>query len=135
MPAVGGHPTAGFFALRSSACLGACARRHASMRRAKLLIIERKAQTSFGTAMRGTIFECERAAVSFGDLPAENQTDARASLLGGEKRHKKIRSAGDSWAIVLNPHFDAAVLAFPADAHAAAGFESSVHRIVQQIDQ
>src|SRR5277367_671766 len=99
------------------------------------LITEREVQTGFGATMRGAILKSERAAVGFGDLPAQNQTDSRASLLGCEKWHEKIRGAGNSWAVILNPHFDASVLAFPSHAHAAARFQRGVHGVVQQIDQ
>src|SRR5271155_2380903 len=133
MPAVGWPSNRRFFLPRKIP--GVRVRSDAGMRRTKLLIIERNAETSFGAAMGGAIFECERTAVSFGDLPAQNQTDSRASLFGGEKRHKKIRGAGNSRAVVLHPDFDAAVLAFPADAHAAASFERGVHGVVQQVDQ
>ena len=73
--------------------------------------------------------------MSFGDLPAEDQADPGASLLGGEKRDEKVCGAGNSRAIILHPHFDAAVLAFPSDADAAAGFQRGIHCVVQKIDQ
>ena len=73
--------------------------------------------------------------MGFGDLPAEDQADSRASLLGGEKGHEKISGAGNPRTVILHPNLNAAVLAFPTDAHASARFQRCIHGVVQKIDQ
>ena len=71
----------------------------------------------------------------FRDLPAEDQADARAALLGGEERNKKIRGIRNSRPFVDHAHFEIAVRRFPADADAAASFERSFDGIMNQIDE
>src|SRR5271169_6151607 len=99
------------------------------------LVVERQAQARFAAALGLAIFERERSAVSFGNLPAENQANARAALLGGEERDEEVRWVGDARPVVLHPDFDVAVFVLPAHANTAAGFERGVHSIVEKINQ
>jgi hypothetical protein len=48
------------------------------------------------------IFQCEFAAVLFGNLAAENKTDARAAGFSREEGHEEIGRAGESGAVVFD---------------------------------
>ncbi len=50
--------------------------------------MKREGQQSSRAAGVGAIFERQRATVGFGDLLAQDEPDARALWLGGEKRDK-----------------------------------------------
>jgi hypothetical protein len=52
------------------------------------------------------ILQRKRAGMAFGDLPAEHQSDARASRFGGEERDEQVGRSGKAWAIVGHPDFD-----------------------------
>src|ERR1700683_4552277 len=84
------------------------------------LILELSAQTCFATATGFPIFESKRTAVSFRNLPAQNQANSGSALLRGEKRHEKVGRVWNARAFILHPSPDRAVLAFPAHMHAAA---------------
>src|SRR4029077_3885446 len=96
---------------------------------------DRQAQARFATLSGGTVLQAEAAAMSFGDLPAEDQADAGTGGLGGEERHEQIGGIGNAGPFVLNPHFEVTVAATPPDADASAGFERCVHRVVNQVDE
>src|SRR5580700_12193838 len=85
--------------------------------------------------MRFSIFQSKRAAVSFRNLPAQNQADSGAALLGGEERHEEIGSVGNARAFILNPYADGAVFAFPAHVDTTAGLQSSIDSIAQKVDE
>jgi hypothetical protein len=40
--------------------------------------------------------------VAFGDLPAQNETDAGTALLGREERHEQVRSVRQAGAFILD---------------------------------
>src|ERR1051325_11573764 len=82
------------------------------------------------------ILQRQRAAVSFGDLPAQHQADARTALLGREERHEQVRRIREARALVFYGNLERALRAFPADRHrTAAGLETRIGGISQQIDQ
>jgi hypothetical protein len=51
-------------------------------------------QAGFAAGAFGGVLESQGAAVGFGDLAAEHQSDARAVGLGGEEGHKKVGGVG-----------------------------------------
>src|ERR1700693_3859443 len=85
--------------------------------------------------MRFSISQSKRAAVGFRNLPAQNQADSGAALLGGEKRHEEIGSVGNAGGFIFNPYADRAVFAFPAHVDTTAGLQSSIDSIAQKIDE
>ena len=50
-----------------------------------------EAEAGFGAAVGGAIFEEERTAVGFGDLPAKNEADAGPARLRREERDEQVR--------------------------------------------
>src|SRR5215203_154401 len=54
-------------------------------------VLGRECEAGAAAARIVAIFERQRAAVTFGDLPAQHQPDAGAALLGGEERHEQVR--------------------------------------------
>jgi hypothetical protein len=50
--------------------------------------LNRQTKPRFTAASIGAIYQSELAAVSFGNLPAENESDAGASLFGGKEGNK-----------------------------------------------
>src|ERR1019366_5377842 len=70
-------------------------------------------------AARAVAFdERERAAVVFGDLAAEHQTDATALRLGREEGHEQIGRVRDAGAVVVADDFDGAGTLRPRESHA-----------------
>ncbi len=55
----------------------------------------------------------------FGDLPAQNQPNARAAALGCEERHKQIRRVRQARPFVAHHDLDIIARAFVANKHAA----------------
>jgi hypothetical protein len=60
----------------------------------------------FAAVAAGTVAKRQGVAVSFGDLAAESESDARAAGLGGEERNEEVGWIGDAGAIVLNHDLD-----------------------------
>ena len=81
------------------------------------------------------VLEGERAAVRFGDLPAEHETNARTRGFGREERYEQVGIVGQAGSLIVDPQLERAPSALPADRDAAAGFQRCVDRVVEQIDQ
>ena len=80
------------------------------------------------------IFQGERAAVGFGDLPAQDQTHAAAARFGGKKWDEKIGDVGKPGAIIDDLNLDMFRFGKPTDPRAAAGFGRCIHGIANQVD-
>src|SRR5262245_23797220 len=62
---------------------------------------QRKQQTRLTAVLAiSAVLQSESAAVRFGDLPAQHQSDAGAAGFGGEERHEQIGSAGQTGAFI-----------------------------------
>ena len=83
----------------------------------------------------GAIFERQRAAVPFGDLAAQHESDAGAPRLGSEERDEEIGGARKARAFVRDPDFEHGAIAPPSGLHAAVGGQRSVGGVAQQVDQ
>ena len=70
----------------------------------------------------GAVGELQDAAVSFGDLAAQNQPDTTAAVLGGEERHEKIVAVEQAGAFVKDEDFNATRVGAPADFNGARMF-------------
>ena len=85
--------------------------------------------------LHGTILKRQRPAMGLRNLPAQDQADSRAALLGGKEGDKKVCGIRDSRTIVFHPHLNARVFSLPADAHPATRLERGIYCVVQQIDE
>src|SRR5262245_23295734 len=84
------------------------------------------------------VLEGQPAAVSLGDLPAEDQADPGAVRLGGEERHDEVGGRRQAGPAVLDPDLDLrrpASRAAPADGDAAAGLLGGFDRVAHQVDE
>ena len=73
--------------------------------------------------------------MSFGDLPAENKTYARATGLRCEERNEQVCCIGKARAIIENPNIKQCALPGPANLNAAAILKRGIRAISHQIDQ
>ena len=73
--------------------------------------------------------QSELSTVSFGDLPAENETNAGTARFGGEERHEQVGGIGKPRTIVDNPQFHLAAFARPSNLHATFGFQRGIGRV------
>src|SRR5215203_4942197 len=62
-----------------------------------------------GIPWRRRIFQGQGAAMRFGDLPAEGQSDPGAGGFGRKEGDEQVGSVGESRSFVLHRHLDAAV--------------------------
>src|SRR5262245_17953075 len=95
----------------------------------------RYSQKRAASAAIRAVVERERSAVSFGDLAAQDEADARSARLRREERHEQVRLVRQADPFVFNPELERASPQRPADAHAAARGQRGVDRVVEQIDQ
>ena len=83
--------------------------------------------------------ELQHAAVGFGDLPAQDQTNAAAAVLGGEEWNKKIVAVEQAGALVADEDFNAARIGAPAYFNRAGMFDGGIKRgvdgVADQVDQ
>lgn len=89
----------------------------------------------FAAAAVGAVLQRERAAMSFGDLPAEDQADAGAPGLGGEKRNKQVCGIGNAGTFIEHGQIEIGIAAGPFHAHATVQFLSGVDGVAEQIDE
>jgi len=73
--------------------------------------------------------------VSFRDLPAEHETDSRASSLCCKEWHKQVGGVRQSRTVIKNRKLKSRSLARPLNHNFAAAFEHSVSGVADQIDQ
>ena len=104
------------------------ARRSRRARELRDFVSDRQAQVGAAAAAVGAVFQRQRAAVRFGDLPAEHQADARSARLGREERHEQVRRVRQPRSFIVDPQLEAAALALPADGDAAAGLQRGIRR-------
>jgi hypothetical protein len=98
-------------------------------------LLERQPQSGSHAALVAAVFECERAPVSFRDLAAQHESDARASGLRREERHEEVAGCSAAPAPDRRSGLRACGRRDPARRHTAAGLERGVHRIANEIDQ
>ncbi len=89
----------------------------------------------FRASAAASICQGEPTAVGFRDLAAECQTDSGAFRFRREKWHEKIGRVHDAVAFINDEDFDAVPGLVAAHGDSAAGFERSVDRVMQKIDQ
>jgi hypothetical protein len=65
---------------------------------------QRQAQPRFTTSCVAPVLKRQRSSVSFRDLTAECQPDARAPWFGGKKRNKHVRRILNARAVVSHPN-------------------------------
>jgi len=99
------------------------------------LTLDGEAEAGFAAVGVGAIFEVELAAMGFGDLAAEDQSNARAARFGGEEGNEDVGRVGDARAVIHDPNFQEGAVARPADVNAAARFERGVHSVADEIDE
>src|SRR4051812_35369172 len=89
----------------------------------------------FTTAAVVPIFNRDIATVGFDNLAGESETDASATLLGGEERHEQVGTVHDAGTFVAHEDVHPMSIAFPAHRDRARGFERGVHGILHQVDE
>src|SRR4029077_11084526 len=92
-------------------------------------ILARQAENGPASPAGHAVFERERAAVSFRDLPAQGEADAGAGWLRREERDEEVGCVGQPRAFVLDPQVDLPVAACPRDGHGAAPRQRRVHAV------
>src|SRR5687768_12832460 len=98
-------------------------------------LAEREPERRARPSTIGAVLECECAAVAFSDLSAQGETDARSSRLRREERHEQVAGALKPRPFILDANDQHTVLRRPARSDAAPGFERSIGRVAQQVDQ
>lgn len=81
------------------------------------------------------VLQSQDAAMGFGNLPAQRQTDARTFRFRGEERNEKIGRVRKAWPVIFDGDFDISSHLPPADPDATARFQRSISRIADQIDE
>src|SRR5258706_3603438 len=92
-------------------------------------------ESGYAAAAILPVCERQRAAMGFRDLATQDQTDSRASGLGGEKWHEQIRGVRESWAIVNDRKLNLRLLERPPNYDFPISFEHRLRSIADQIDQ
>lgn len=92
--------------------------------------LQRKAEPGFAPRTGLSILQGQRAAVRLGDLAAENQPDAGALGLGGEKGDEQVRAVREAWPVVLDRYLQICSPLSPAYLHPASGFQRRVGGIL-----
>jgi hypothetical protein len=72
--------------------------------------------------------------MSFRNLAAENQPDAGASRLGGEKGYEEICSVGQTWTVINHPQLHLPALSLPPDLNASFCLQGRIRGIANQVD-
>ena len=85
-------------------------------------VLNGEPQAGFAALGIRAILQGEFAAMTFGDLAAEDEPDAGAAGLGGEEGDEEIGGVGNTRSVVEDPDVQLRALAGPADLHASAGF-------------
>src|SRR6266700_5716915 len=98
-------------------------------------LLDGKPQARLAALPVCAIFQGELTAMSLGDLPAEDQTNAGAARLGREEWHEKVGGVGKSKTFVNDPHVELRALPGPPNLNGAPGFESGIRGIANQVDQ
>ena len=65
-----------------------------------------ESKSGLAAAPAGAVFERQHSAVSFGDLAAEREANARPAGFGGEERDEEVRGVGQSGAFVFDRDFE-----------------------------
>src|SRR5208282_3894778 len=81
---------------------------------------DRQTQLRFTTTSVAAILECQSAAVSFSDLAAEDETDARTSLLCREEGNEEICRIRNAGAVVEHRDFQIRTVPNPSYLYSAA---------------
>src|SRR6266571_5314461 len=87
------------------------------------LSLDPQAQVRFAAGGAFAILQAERAAVGFGDLPAQDQANAGAAGFGSVEGNEEIGRVRKSRSVVLDENIEIAAGSLPSDANAAAGFK------------
>src|SRR5207237_8217608 len=92
-------------------------------------------QSHLAASRSALVFENKGTAVTFGKLPAEHETDSRASSLGCEKWDKQVGGVRESRTVIKDRKLQSRSLVRPLNHNFAAAFEHSVSGVADQIDQ
>src|SRR5262249_39115822 len=85
-------------------------------------------QRSFSARTIFAICELESSTVSFSNLPAENQTNAAAAVLGGKKRDKEVVTVEKARAFVEHGNFERVGPQSPANCDCTWMFRRKIQR-------
>lgn len=107
--------------------------------RIKVLLIlgrlKRQSQARFASPAASSILKRQRAAVRFGDLATQDESDAGTAGLGGKERHKEIRGVGEARPFVLDVQFKMRQVLSPTHFNRAARLRRSVYGVAHKINQ
>jgi len=81
------------------------------------------------------VLECQRSAVSFGDLAAQDQTDPRSPRLCGEEGYKQVAGIREAGAFIIYPDLNPSDSPPPSNYHSTTGLQRGVYGVAEKIDQ
>ena len=73
--------------------------------------------------------------MSFGDLPAQHQSDTRPSGFRCKERYEKVCGVRQSWTFIADRNDRLLPVARPTDSDRSSGFERCIRGISDQVDQ